>query len=155
MSAGARTASRLMGPGAARLSPALEAAGVPVDEEPGTVVYAALDAPDLDGLEDALAAWVDAARDAAAFGGDIVTVVADHLLDSDDVAGCAYGHGLVAATRAFAMERERDGAVANVVAADPAQLERAAATVAWLLRDRAVSGEVLRAGAPTHGKQRL
>ncbi len=145
--------ARIVGPGAARLRAALR--GVAVDDGAATVVYVALEAPDLDGLEDALTAWVDAARDAAAFGGDIVTVVADDLLDSDDVAGCAYGHGLVAATRAFAMEREREGAVANVVAVDPSQLDRASSAVAWVLRDRAVSGEVLRAGAPTHGKQRL
>lgn len=146
---------RLAGPDAARFATALGAVQVEGTADAVNVVYVALRPPDLDGLEDALAGWVDAAREAAAFGGDVVTVIADALLDSDDVAGCAYGHGLLAATRAFAMERERDGGIGNAVAADPGALQQAASTVAWLLRDRAVSGELLRAGARGHGRQRL
>lgn len=149
-----QTRVRVTGPDAAGTVRALAGAGVAVDDEAPTAVHVALAAPTLEELEDALADWVDVAREAAARDGDVVTIVADALLDGDDVAGCALGHGLVAATRAYAMERERAGGVANLVAADPDDLGRAIAAVAWLVRDRVPSGDVIRAGARAHGRQR-
>lgn len=141
--------------GSQAMHDALAGAGIGADETGATAVHVVLTAPDLADLEDALAAWVHVARQAADRDGDVVTVVADGLLDGDDVAGCALGHGLVAATRAYAMERARSGGAASLVAADPGDLGPAAATVAWLVRERTISGEVLRTGARPHGRQRL
>lgn len=147
--------ARLTGPAAPALAGALAAAGVTGADDAASTVYVVADPVVLDDLEDALAAWIAAARETAARDGDVVTVVADALLDGDDVAGCALGHGLLAATRAYAMERERDGGVGNVVAGDPTEPGAIAATVAWLLEQRIPSGELIRAGARTHGRQRL
>lgn len=155
MTATAGVHVRVGGPDGQRLASVLRDAGVDVDPNAATLVHATFSAPALDALEDALAGWIEAARDVAAFGGDIVTVVGDALLDGDDPAALALAHGLLSATRAYAMERERSGELANLVAADPGALDRAASTVAWLVRERAVSGELLQAGARRHGRQRL
>lgn len=146
--------ARVVGPDAEALAAVLETAGVDPSGEAGAVVHVTLTAAGVDGLEDALTAWVDAARDAAAFGGDVVTVVGEGLLDGDDAGALALGHGLVSATRAYAMERERSGEVGNVVVARLDALDRAASAVLWLLRDRVLSGEVVQAGTPRHGRQR-
>lgn len=146
---------RLVGPDAEALAAPLAAAGFEADDAAATAVHVTLSGVVLDELEDALAGWVVHAREAAARDGDVVTVVADHLLDGEDVAGCGLGHGLVAATRAYAMERARAGGVGNVVATATEDLAPAVASVVWLLRERALSGEVLRAGARPHGRQRL
>lgn len=146
--------ARLTGPGADVVVAALRERGVEVDDQAAALVYAALEAPALDDLEDALTDWIDRAREAADRDGDVVTVVADELVEGDDPAGTALGHGLISATRSYAMERERYGSVANVVVADPEDPAAAAATVAFLLEQRALSGDVLAAGSKRHGRQR-
>lgn len=148
------TTIRLVGADAEALRSALEDVGLRSVQDAATAVHVALTAPPLADLEDALAVWADIARQAAGRDGDVVTVVGDALLDGDDVAGCALGHGLVAARRAYAMERARAGGTGNVVAAGT-DIAAAASAVAWLVRERVPSGDVLRAGARSHGRQRL
>lgn len=149
---------RLAGPDAARLSAALTAAGFDVAEDAATVIHVTLSPPDLDGIEDAITGWAVEARRAAVQDGDVITVLADALIDGEDVAACSAGHGLVSATRAYAMQRERAGDVGNVVVMNPGdhgKLDAAAATVAFLVAQRALSGEVLHTGDRRHGRQRL
>ena len=146
--------ARVTGPGARDVEAELRERGVEHDDGAEALVWVAVEAPSLDDLEDMLTEWVDRARDAAERGGDVVTVVADGLIEGDDPAGAALGHGLVSATRSYAMERERYGSVANVVVTDPDDPGAAAATVAFLLEQRALSGDVLASGAKRHGRQR-
>lgn len=146
---------RVAGPDAARLSAALASAGLEIAHDAATLVHVTLRGPDLDGIEDAITDWVVEARRAAGGDGDVVTVVGDALIDGADVAACAVGHGLVSATRAYAMERERARGVGNVVVADPERLDAAAVTTAFLVVQRTLSGDVLHSGDRRHGRQRL
>lgn len=148
------TEAVVAGPDAGRLMGALDAAGVDAVDEDAPLVWVQFTGTELDGLEDALTAWWQAARTAAEAGTDLVTVVADRLVDGEDVAGAALAHGLVAATRAWAMERDFKDGVGNIVVAGDA-LEGAAHTVRHLVEHRAVSGDVLTTGTPRHGRQRL
>jgi len=147
-------AAQLAGPDADRLRPALTDLGLDVDP-PGPLIYVRLGGTTMADLEDTLTSWFLDAQAAASDNRDVVTVISDELVDGDDVAGCALGHALISGTRAWAMERNREGNIGNVVVACPEELTGAAATVAWLIESRAVSGEVLHAGRRRHGRQRL
>ena len=119
--------------------------------ESGPLV-AVLDAPVAPGaVAGVLADWIAAARDAMVRGVDVVTVLPDEYLDGDDVGMLSVGHGLVAASRAYGFEGQRDGLVANVVVGP---LGVALDAAAWMLGSRSTSGQVLLVGDAHHGRQR-
>ena len=137
------------------LDAALEAAGVTITDAPdATLVHRLDDVPDLDGLTPTLTAWAAQARTTTGSGGDVITVVDADGFDSADPAPAMLAHGIVAATRARAMERERPGTRANlvVVGADVEAAE-VADTIAWLLRATSTTAQIVTLGAARHGRQ--
>ncbi len=131
---------------AAALAAAALAAG---EDGPLVAVLDADVAPEK--VADVLAGWIAAARDAMVREVDVVTVLADDHLDGDDVGRLSVGHGVIGASRSWGFEGQRAGLVANVVVGP---LDTALETAAWVLSSRALSGQVLLAGDPHHGRQR-
>ena len=102
-------------------------------------------------VADVLGRWIAALRDAMDRGVDVVTVVPDDHLEGDDVGRLSVGHGVVAGSRAYGFEGQRDGLVANVVVGP---LADALDTARWVLGSGRLSGQVLLVGDAHHGRQR-
>lgn len=148
-------AVRVVGDGPLRA--ALDAAGVDVtDAEDAALVQLVGAVQGVDAVEDALAGWVAQARRAAAEAQHVVSVVGRDLLYGDDPAALAVGHGVVAATRAYAMEGARGGCSAAVLVTDdtPEAADRAAAWIRLAVHTGPPGGDVVHLGAAPHGKLR-
>lgn len=136
--------------GVTALEAALATAGLATGDT-GPLV-AILDAPVEPGdVADVLASWIGVARAAMVRDADVVTLLSDDHLEGDDVGRLSVGHGLISATRAYGFEGQRAGRRANVVVGPP---EDAMEVVAFLLGSGSLSGQVLLAGDPHHGRQR-
>lgn len=150
------TAVRVQRIGAPRTAfdAALIEAGVEVVDDPAATLVHWLPPVDaLDEVTPCLLAWTRAAREATAAGGDVVTIIDAAGFDTDRTAPAMVAHGIVAATRALAMERARDGGRANLVAVGNAGEGEVARTVRWLLDSPSVTAEVVILGAARHGRQ--
>jgi hypothetical protein len=151
----ARRVVRRTGRADGALDAALEAAGVTVTDAPdATLVHRFDDVRVLDQLTPALTAWAAEARTTTGADGDVIAIVDADGFDSDEVAPAMLAHGIVAGTRALAMERERPGTRANlvVVGADVDAAE-VADTITWLLRATSTTAQVVTLGAARHGRQ--
>lgn len=134
------------------LDDALAAAGCElVDDATATLVYVVDDIDALDAFTPTVAGWASAAREAVAAGADVVTIVGARGFDTDEPAPAMLAHGMVAATRALAFERDRKGGRVNLVAVGDAAPSEVAATVAWLLA-APVTAETVHLGAARHGR---
>jgi hypothetical protein len=137
------------------LDAALASVGIGTDDDPTVPLVHVL--PVVDALPEvtaALVAWAADARSATVAGTDVVTLVDAEGFDTDHLARSMLAHGAVAATRALAMERARDGGRANLVVVDPdVDAADAAATIGWLLGAASVTAEIVTLGAARHGRQ--
>lgn len=137
------------------LDAALATAGIGTDDDASAPLLHVL--PVVDALPEvtaALVSWAADAREATLAGTDIMTVIDAEGFETDRVARSMLAHGAVAATRALAMERARDGGRANlVVVGAEVDVAETAATLRWLLAATSVTAEIVQLGAARHGRQ--
>jgi hypothetical protein len=139
----------------AALDAALEAAGVTLTDAPdATLVHRLDEVRQLDALTPTLTTWAAEARTTTGADGDVITIVDAEGFDSDDPAPAMLAHGIVAGTRALAMERERPGTRANLVVVGPdVDSAEVADTITWLLRATSTTAQIVTLGAARHGRQ--
>jgi hypothetical protein len=146
---------RRTGAADAAFDTALAAAGAEVTADLDATLVHVLAVPGgLDDVTPALTDWAAQARSTVAAGGDVVAVVDQRGFDDADAPAAMVAHGVVAGTRALAMERARDGGRANLVVRGDAPADEVAATVAWLASVPSVTAEVVHVGGAMHGRQR-
>ncbi|MCC5949432.1 MAG: hypothetical protein JJT89_13365 [Nitriliruptoraceae bacterium] len=132
----------------------LEAGAKVIGTDAASLVHRLPAVAELDGLTPALTAWAAEARRTTGADGDVLTLVDAAGFAHDAVAPAMLAHGIVAGTRALAMERERAGTRANlVVVGSEVEVAELADVLRWLLHARATSGRVVELGAPRHGRQ--
>ena len=124
-----------------------------VDQADATLLYHLPDVEEIDEVTGVLVAWSAHARQAAEDGSDVITVIGADGFDSDQAAPAMLAHGAVAATRALAMERARDGNRANLIVAGAVAESEIAGTIQWLLTTPSVTAEILQVGGRRHGVQ--
>lgn len=122
-----------------------------VDDTAATLVYVVDEVADLDSFTPTVAAWASAAREAVEADADVITIVGAEGFDTDAPAPAMLAHGLIAATRALAFERDRKGGRVNLVAVGDADAAEIAATVRWLA-SVPVTAETVHLGAARHGR---
>jgi hypothetical protein len=131
----------------APLDRALQSVGIAVTDEPSApLLHVVRLVAELVEVAPALGSWFTQARTTSLVGADIVTVLPGGGFETEELAPAMLTQGLVAGTRALAVERAPVGARANLVVVGPgATAAEVAATIGWLLT-APVSGQIVPLG---------